>query len=70
MSKKEYEIVIYEDGVLVMHQIYDDFNKALERYAQEWSCGYHVDLFRHILNDKGNILKAEKFKDSWIELPF
>lgn len=65
MKKREYEIVIYEDGVLVMHQIYCDFNEALERYAQEWSCGYHVDLFRHILNEKGKALKTEKFMESW-----
>ena len=65
MIKIEYEIVIYEDGVLVMHQIYDDFNEALERYAHEWSCGYHVELFRHTPNDKGNVLKTEKFKECW-----
>lgn len=65
MSKIEYENVTYEDGVLVMHQIYDDFNEALERYAQEWSCGYHVDLFRHTLDEKGKALKTEKFMESW-----
>lgn len=48
-----------------MHQIYDDFNEALERYAHEWSCGYHVELFRHIPDDKGNVLKTEKFKECW-----
>lgn len=48
-----------------MHQSYDDFNEALERYAQEWSCGYHVDLFKRISDDEGNILKTEKFKESW-----
>lgn len=63
--KVTYELFIYEDGVLVMQQFYDDFNEALERYAQEWSCGYHADLFKRISDDKGNILKTKKFKECW-----
>ena len=31
--KITYELSIYEDGVLVMQQFYDDFNEALERYV-------------------------------------
>ncbi|SFL49544.1 hypothetical protein [Lactococcus garvieae] len=63
--KITYELSIYEDGVLVMQQFYDDFNEALERYAVERGFGYYTELFEYISDDKENILKTKKFKECW-----
>nr|DAV37901.1 MAG TPA: hypothetical protein [Caudoviricetes sp.] len=65
MNKNEYFVEVYDYGELVSTTDFDDINSALRFYATSWRNGYHVELCRNKLDLDGNIIKTEKFKETW-----
>lgn len=65
MNKNEYFVEEYDDGELISTTDFDHINSALRFYATSWRNGYHVEICRNKLDLYGNIIKTEKFKETW-----